>query len=107
MKTLLTILGILLAAPAYSQVYCSQIGSSMICDGPTKSTTITEFSRGQGVITDSTGRMDPYTIAPSSNDDLYTPRSSGIEPLRTLPSLEQRSPSSHPSPAEMLLPLGY
>lgn len=83
-----------LSAPAISeaQVNCYSYngGKTLSCDGPRGNSSTTEFSPGQGIITqhnrDGSSNLTPYTIIGQDNR-----RSSGIQPLRELdrlPSLE-------------------
>lgn len=86
---LLFFLLILIMIPFQSkaQTLCTPMGSSMYCAGYDREpTTITPFSRNQGVIT-TPDRTIPYTSLPA-------PRG-GIEPLRSLeplPTLEMPEP---------------
>jgi hypothetical protein len=66
---------------ADGQTLCTPMGSSYYCAGPNQQSTITPFSRNQGVIT-TPDSVTPYTSIPS-------PRTApaGIEPLRSLEPL--------------------
>jgi hypothetical protein len=65
-----------------AQVACFDYGSTLSCDGPRGNTSITEFSRGQGII-QSEGSTIPYSIIGQQEER----RSSAIRPLRELDPL--------------------
>ena len=74
-----------------AQVACFDYGSTLSCDGPRGNRSITEFSRGQGII-QSEGSTIPYSIIGQQEER----RSSAIRPLRKLdplPSYRDERPS--------------
>ena len=93
---MLLVIGLSVTVLADAQIACSGIGGgTVICNSPSGSTSITDFSRGQGIITqhgrDGSSSMEPYTII---GQDRHR-RASGIEPLKRLERLP--SSSSHDS----------
>ena len=81
MKTL-SLLVVLLPSIAFGQITCAVFGTSVVCDYPDGSSrTATELRSGQGVVSDSHGGMEPYTILPAPS------RSGGVQPLRPLEPL--------------------
>lgn len=76
-----------------AQVACFDYGSTLSCDGPRGNTSITELSRGQGIIQTDRETI-PYTIIGRDRDE---PRPLGIQPLEPidrLPSLRDERPST-------------
>lgn len=100
------LLFLFLVSPVSAQIACFNYGTTVSCQGPNETTTITEFSPGQGVIRDSDGNLSPYTVMPPR--DSHRERRSdnfslGLEPLESLPTLRDSGDlPSFPS----LLPLG-
>lgn len=83
---LLLIIGVSVPVLAEAQVNCIQLGATLSCDTPRGNTSITEFSRGQGIITqeDRNGNssMNPYSII--GQDD--TRSTSRVQELQRVPS---------------------
>lgn len=89
-----------MSIPAYSQISCFQYpGGITSCDGPSGNTTITEFSRGQGIITqqgrNGSSSMQPYSIIGQDNNRRSSSSSERLPELERLPSYgsSQRSSS--------------
>lgn len=89
MKTLLTILALLIALPVSAQMSCVQTGAFTSCDGPRgQSFDQLQLNRNQGVITDSKGHLEPYTILPPRPEPMrplteVLPRSRSLETPRS------------------------
>lgn len=69
---MLLIIGVSVPTFAEAQIFCSQLGGgTTVCDSASGSTSITEFSQGQGVITqqgrNGSSSMEPYTIIGQDN----------------------------------------
>lgn len=77
---------------AGAQVTCFQYGKTLSCDGPKGNTSITELSRGQGIIQTPTATI-PYSII-GQDRERSTYRSAPIEPLERLPSSSSYGGSS-------------
>ena len=74
-----------------AQVACFDYGSTLSCDGPRGNASITELSRGQGII-QTDRETTPYSIIGQKEGR----RSSAIQPLRELeqlPSYRDERPS--------------
>ena len=80
----LLLIGLSVPASVESQVACFEYGRTLSCDGPRGNTSITEFSRGQGVIQTDRETI-PYTIIGQDRDRSSYNRQP-IEPLDRLPS---------------------
>lgn len=95
----LLVLGFSVPVIADAQVNCIQLGSTLSCDGPRGNTSITEFSRGQGIITqeDRNGNssLNPYSIIGQDNSRSSSYNSTRLPELQRLPSYgsSQRSSS--------------
>lgn len=62
MRTILVIIAVFIAVPAYSQTFCSKIGNSVVCDGDNGSSrTYAPLGRNGGVITDERGNVSAYS----------------------------------------------
>ena len=79
---------------AQGQVACFDYGSTISCDGPRGNTSITEFSRGQGVIQTERETI-PYTIIGQDNNSRSSYSRQPIEPLERLPSSSSYGSSSY------------
>lgn len=70
----IVILTLFFAIPAFAQTSCVQLGQFVSCQGPNgQSFEQLQLNRNQGVITDSRGNVEPYTILP--------PRPEPVRPL--------------------------
>ena len=95
----LVVLGLSVPVIAQGQVNCIQLGAALSCDTPRGNTTITEFSRGQGIITqqlrNGSSTLDTYSIIGQDNSRSSSYNSTRLPELERLPSYgsSQRSSS--------------
>ena len=97
---ILLLLGMMLVPViAQSQIACFDYGSTLSCDGPRGNTSITEFSRGQGVIQTDKETI-PYSIIGRDEERRSSYRSQPLQELDRLPSNRDDSSSYRSSTFE-------
>ena len=83
---ILLLLGMMLVpVMAQSQIACFDYGNTLSCDGPRGNTSITEFSRGQGVIQTDRETI-PYSIIGRDEERRSSYNSQPLRELEPLPS---------------------
>ena len=102
---LLLIIGLSVPVIADAQIFCSQLGGgTTVCDSASGSTSITELSPGQGIITrqgrDGSSSMDPYTIIGRDDERRSSYGSERLPELERLPSSSSYGSSERSSTFE-------
>jgi len=83
------IIALLVPVVAQSQTTCFNYGKTISCDGPRGNTSMTELSRGKGIISGPSG-VESYSIIGGERERRSVTGIEPLERLERLPSFSER-----------------